>query len=74
MARGQYKKSESLFLRSLHLTEENLGSDSPALAMVLLPYAGLLRKTKRDHEAAALGARVKAIMQKTPEKHDGPPI
>ncbi len=65
MARGQYRDAEDSFKRSLVLTEKNLGPENLTLALVLMPYASLLRKTGRTTEADALEARAERSWQRS---------
>ena len=65
-AQGQYAEAEPLFRRSLAIMEKALGPEHPHVAACLENYAGLLRKTNRQSEAAKLEARAKAIRAKRP--------
>ena len=55
----QYTQAEPLYLRALTIREKVLGLEHPDTARTLHSYADLLRKTKRESEAAALEARTK---------------
>jgi len=74
LARGRPREAEILFNRSLSLTEKSLGPENPAVAVVLMKYADFLRKIDRSAQGAALEARARAIMARTPRKNAGPPI
>ena len=74
LARGRPREAEILFNRSLSLTEKSLGPENPAVAVVLMKYADFLRKTDRSAQGAALKARARTIMARTPRKDVGPPI
>jgi hypothetical protein len=64
----KYGEAEPLLQRAVAIQEKALGPSHPALAESLENQATLLRKVKRDAEAAKLDARVKAIRTKQAPK------
>ena len=63
-AQDKYSQAEALYRQALVIDEQALGVEHPHVAIVLENYADLLRKTKRETEAAELEARTKAIRAK----------
>ena len=55
------EKAEECFKRALDILEEKLGVDHSQTIETKEQYAALLRKMKRDEEAAILEAQIKAI-------------
>lgn len=64
----QFEEAESLYRKSLAITEKALGRDSFSLISPLTNYASLLRQLQRNEEADALEARVKALQEKQAAK------
>jgi len=58
---GKYAEAAPLYQRALAIREKALGPDHPDVATALENYAGLLRKTRRESQAAELEARAQAI-------------
>ncbi|MBO0725457.1 MAG: tetratricopeptide repeat protein [Blastocatellia bacterium] len=67
-ARGSYAEAESMFKRALAIFDRALGPQYPRSGVLLADYADLLRKMKRDDEAAKLEARAAEIHAKTAPK------
>lgn len=61
LLRDRYSEAEPLYKRALALKQEAFGANSPEMAENLKYYAGLLRRIKRNDEAADLEARATAI-------------
>jgi tetratricopeptide (TPR) repeat protein len=61
VARGEYEKAEALYREALNADEKSFGPDHPDVAEDLEKYAAVLRRMKRDTEAAPLEARAKRI-------------
>ena len=61
---GKYAEAEPLYRQSLAIIEKILGPEHRHVATSLENYAALLRKTKRNHKAAKMEARAKAIRMK----------
>ena len=60
-ARRNYAEAESMFKRALAIFDHSLGPQYPGLGAWLTDYADLLRKMKRDDDAAKLEARAAEI-------------
>lgn len=58
---GKYEQAESLYQHTLKIFEETLFPDHPLIAGILEDYASLLRKMKRNEEAATLEERARAM-------------
>jgi Tetratricopeptide repeat len=61
--KGRYAAAEKLYQRAQGLVQETLGSYHPMMAEVLESYSGLLLKTDRRAEAAAMKSRSEAIWE-----------
>jgi len=57
-----------MFNRALSIFDHSLGPQYPRLGALLTDYADLLRKMKRDDEAAKLEARAAEIRAKATRK------
>jgi len=60
-AKLRWEKAEILYTRALEIREKHLGKDHVELVPILKNYAIMLRKIKREDEAAAMEARKSAI-------------
>jgi tetratricopeptide (TPR) repeat protein len=67
-ARGNYDEAEPMFKRALAIFDHALDPQYPRLGAWLTDYADLLRKMKRDDEAAKLEARAAEIRAKAAPK------
>jgi hypothetical protein len=65
MSTGRYAEAEPLYQRALAILEKALGPSHPHVATTLENYALLLRKTKRDGEAAKMETRAQSIRNKS---------
>ncbi len=68
-SQGKYAEAEPLYRRALAIREKALGPEHPSVATALENYAGLLRKTNREVEAARLEASAQAIRAKHAAKN-----
>jgi tetratricopeptide (TPR) repeat protein len=68
-AMGRLCEAESLYRRSLDITERAYGPSHEKVAIALTNYAVLLRKTKRKAEARELEKRAKAIRDDSTDKY-----
>lgn len=59
--RGHVGAALDYYRRALETEQKALGVDHPYVAMVIRPYAALLRRAGRTSQAAALEARAAAI-------------
>jgi len=60
-AKLRWEKAEILYTRALEIREKHLGMEHAELVPILKNYAIMLRKIKREDEAAAMEARKSAI-------------
>ncbi|MBS1996376.1 MAG: tetratricopeptide repeat protein [Cyanobacteria bacterium SZAS LIN-2] len=60
-AKLRWEKAEILYKRALEIREKHLGVDHAELVPILKNYAIMLRRIKRDDEAAAMEERKSAI-------------
>ena len=60
-ADGKNAEAESLYKKALELAEGGLGPSNPVLATVLDKYADLLKKMKRDADAAQMEGLAKDV-------------
>jgi tetratricopeptide (TPR) repeat protein/transcriptional regulator with XRE-family HTH domain len=58
---GKYSEAESFYHRAMAIREKALGQENPKTIATVESYAALLRKMRRDEEATALEARIKAL-------------
>jgi len=58
---GKYSEAESFYHRAMAIREKALGQENPKSIATVESYAALLRKMRRDEEATALEARIKAL-------------
>ncbi len=63
-AQGKYAEAETLYLRLLPVLENHRGPEDREVAICLDNYAAVLRKLKRDDEAAKAFARAREIRKK----------
>ncbi len=61
-AKGRWEQAEAHYKQALALREKSLGESHPDLVPILSNYALMLRRSKRDDDAAAIESRVKAIL------------
>ena len=61
VAQGKYSEAESFYHRAMAIREKALGQENPKTIATVESYAALLRKMRRDEEATALEARIKAL-------------
>lgn len=61
---GKHAQAEPPYRRALEIWEKALGSEHPLVAFTLERTASLLRKLRRETEAAELEARARAIQAK----------
>ena len=61
VAQGHYAQAEPLYRRALTIRERAWGSDHPDLTRGLEEYAAVLRKLRREDDAAKLESRAMAI-------------
>ena len=56
---GKYEQAEPLYQQALAMYRKSLPADHPSTRIAIQSYASLLRRMKREQEAAALEARIK---------------